>query len=100
MVVAPDQFFADQVEKRTNGEVKIDIFWSGTLGKTNETLNLLKSGAIEIGSFYTGLHEPQFPIWSAPNSLYFVMSTIEEANQVALQMSQLPSVKKSSKIKS
>jgi len=93
MVVAPDQFFADQVEKRTNGKVKIDIFWSGTLGKANETLNLLKAGAIEVGSFYTGMHDSAFPIWSAPNSLYFVMTTIEEANQVALQMAELPAVK-------
>jgi hypothetical protein len=45
-----DQWFADEVKKRTNGEVEIRIFWSEALGKANENLSLMQNGAVEMGA--------------------------------------------------
>ena len=63
-----DQWFADEIEKRTGGEVKIKIFWSEGLGKANETLSLLQSGAIDMAGLSPGYFPAQLPLFTAPNS--------------------------------
>ena len=42
------QWFADEVNKATNGEVEIAIFWSESLAKIGENLSLLRQGAIDM----------------------------------------------------
>ncbi len=51
-VAANSLFFADKVEKLTNGEVKIKIFYPGQLVKAKEGLTAMKRGMIDgyIGS--------------------------------------------------
>ena len=83
-----DHGFIKQVEEKTNGRIKIQIHWGGTLGKENENLGLVRDGTVDIASFYTGAFESQFPLYAAPNAMFFVMTTLEEAYQCALQMPQ------------
>ena len=45
-----DQWFAEEMERRSGGRIKIKIFWSEALGKNTEMLDLIGAGAIEMGS--------------------------------------------------
>ena len=49
-----DQWFADEVKKRTNGAVEMKIFFSNGLGEVKETLSLLESGAIDVAALSPG----------------------------------------------
>jgi TRAP-type transport system periplasmic protein len=75
-----DQWFADEIKARTNGEVEIRIFWSEALGKAAENLSLLKSGAIEMGAMSPGYFPTQLPFHAAPNSIPMAMETVKQAN--------------------
>lgn len=75
-----DQWFADEVKARTNGEVEIRIFWSEALGKAAENLSLLKSGAIEMGAMSPGYFPTQLPFHAAPNSIPMAMESVKQAN--------------------
>ena len=87
-----DQFFADEVYKRSNGRVKIQIYWLETLGKTKELLGLVSDGTVDMAAFPAGYFPSQFPFWRWPNGTPFVMTTIEEAAQTAIRIPQLPSI--------
>ncbi len=75
-----DQWFADEVKKRTNGEVEIRIFWSEALGKAAENLTLMQKGAIEMGAMSPGYFPKQLPFHAAPNSVPMAMDTVKQAN--------------------
>lgn len=75
-----DQWFADEVKKRTNGEVEIRIFWSEALGKANENLSLMQSSAVEMGAMSPAYFPKQLPFHAAPNSIPMAMSSVTQAN--------------------
>ncbi|GAB5467453.1 MAG: TRAP transporter substrate-binding protein DctP [Rhodospirillales bacterium] len=75
-----DQWFADQVEKRTKGEVKIKVFWSGGLGKASETLSLLQAGAVDMAGLSPGYFPAELPLFTAPNSFPMAIDNIDQAS--------------------
>lgn len=75
-----DQWFADEVRKRTDGEVEIRIFWSEALGKANENLSLMQKGAIEMGAMSPAYFPKQLPFHTAPNSIPMAMNSVNQAN--------------------
>ena len=88
-----DQWFADEVKKRTNGEVEIRIFWSEALGKANENLSLIQSGAIEMGAMSPGYFPKQLPFHAAPNSIPMAMSSVKQANVLMRRLlSEVPAM--------
>ena len=46
-----DIFVAKELTKRTNGAVQVKIFHGGTLGSSSEMIDLIGSGAIDMGNF-------------------------------------------------
>ncbi len=86
-----DQWFADEVNKRTNGEVEIKIFWSEALGKANENLSLMQKGAVEMGAMSPAYFPTQLPFHTAPNSLPMAMLTVTQANALMKRlMAEVP----------
>ncbi|MBW3098316.1 TRAP transporter substrate-binding protein [Pseudohoeflea coraliihabitans] len=75
-----DQWFADEVEKRTDGEVKIKIFWSEGLAKAGEALELLQSGGLDMAAMSPGYFPAQLPLHVAPNSIPMKMESVEQAS--------------------
>ncbi len=75
-----DQWFADEVKRRTAGEVEIKIFWAEALGKANENLSLIQKGAVEMGAMSPAYFPTQLPFHTAPNSLPMAMLTVTQAN--------------------
>lgn len=75
-----DQWFADEIAKRTGNEVKIRIFWSEGLGKAKEGLSLLQNGAIDMAAISPAYFPAQLPFFSAPNSIPMAIETVDQAN--------------------
>jgi len=75
-----DQWFADEVKRRTEGEVEIRIFWSEALGKASENLSLIQKGAVEMVAMSPGFFPTQLPFHAAPNSIPMAMQTVAQAN--------------------
>lgn len=78
-----EKWFASEIEKRTNGRVKIKIFWSQSLGKTSDLPDLVKSGGVDMTMLVPGYYPARFPLAMASNQLWFVNWTNEEAFAVA-----------------
>jgi TRAP-type transport system periplasmic protein len=60
--VLTDQWFIDQMEKRTNGRVKVKIFWAGTMGGTKETPFAIKDGLGDLGDLIIPYFLDFFPL--------------------------------------
>jgi len=74
-----DKWWAGEIEKRTNGAVKIKIFWEGVLGKAKENLGLIQQGAIDLAAMSPGYFPAELPFHAAPNSIPMAMSTPSQA---------------------
>jgi TRAP-type C4-dicarboxylate transport system substrate-binding protein len=51
-----------ELEKRTNGKVKVNAFYSEALGKAANSLDMLKTGICDLSLMPTGLLSKHFPI--------------------------------------
>ena len=49
-----DKWWAKEIEARTNGEIRIKIFWEGVLGKAKENLALIQNGSIDLAAMSPG----------------------------------------------
>jgi TRAP-type C4-dicarboxylate transport system substrate-binding protein len=62
--VEPGQIFvwwAEEVKKRTNGRLQVDLYFDQSLCTTTETLKMTSSGAIDIGGCAPGYHIRDWP---------------------------------------
>jgi TRAP-type transport system periplasmic protein len=81
-----DKWFADEVKRRSGGKIKIHIFWSESMGKANELLDLVGSGAVDMAAFSPGYYPNQLPLTGATNS---VMMQFESNVQAARATTEL-----------
>lgn len=78
-----DQWWADEIEKRSGGNIKIRIFWGGAAGKPLEILGLVGAGAIDFGAVPQAYFPNELPLIGAPNSVPYVFDTREAAVAVS-----------------
>lgn len=57
------KWWADQLEKRTNGEVKVQFFWMGSLVKWKDGLHGVASGICDITNPCSTYHPSEFPLY-------------------------------------
>ena len=62
------QAWINEIEKRTNGKVKITYFPGGTLGKGNEIYDNVLSGVCDIGLSVFAYTKGRFPVMEAHDS--------------------------------
>lgn len=81
-------WWAEELDKRSNGQIKIEFFWSQSLVKGKETLKAVKSGLSEMGSVL-GVYTPAVvPIWNYANTPFAIsdawvgMRTWHELRQI------------------
>ena len=81
-----DQWFADEVKRRSGGNIEIEVFWSGSLGGPQELLSLLSSGAIELAGFPHSYYVNELPLHAAATlpRVYVDAETAYEANMKLL----------------
>lgn len=68
-------WFADEVEKRTNGAVKIKVYHDSTLGNQDEIVEGLRMGSIEMGFSNSGAWPNVLPNYNIIGSQMFTMSS-------------------------
>ena len=57
-----DRWYLDELEKRTNGEVTIRRYWSGSLNKVGEHLAAARDGTSEITLISPGYYQAELPV--------------------------------------
>jgi len=70
--------FAENVEKRTGGKVKITPTYAGGLGGPNEILALAGRGAVDFATSAPGYYPDRLPLWKA-SQLPFVFDSPNQA---------------------
>lgn len=79
---AADQYFADQLEKTSNGEIEITHHFGGALGyKGPQMLDAIGSGAVPIGNIFAGQLSGIDELFLL-SSLPFVATTSESAKKL------------------
>lgn len=81
-----DKWWAQEIEKRTKGQVKIKIFFEGALGKASENLTLIREGAIDLTAMSPSYFQADLPLHSAPNSIPMAMAEVPQATQLVLRL--------------
>jgi TRAP-type C4-dicarboxylate transport system substrate-binding protein len=60
-----DQWFADQLAKRTNGNITMQIYWAESMGKSMELLKLAGQGGVDVSATAAGYFPSQIPMLAA-----------------------------------
>jgi TRAP-type C4-dicarboxylate transport system substrate-binding protein len=71
-------WWADEVKKRTNGALEIEIYFDSALCSAKETLPMTRSGAIDIGGIAPGYHPQDWPLMQGLNDSHQWLSKREE----------------------
>ncbi|HKK29761.1 MAG TPA: C4-dicarboxylate TRAP transporter substrate-binding protein [Alphaproteobacteria bacterium] len=82
----PAKWFARELEERSGGKIKVRMFFGGTLGKSNEILDLVSKGAVDMGSVVQGYFNSQLPFAAMTNSLPMTFFDGESAMRVAMKL--------------
>ncbi|MCF8466651.1 MAG: C4-dicarboxylate TRAP transporter substrate-binding protein [Sneathiella sp.] len=61
------KWWASEIEKRSNGEVKIEFFWSQALSKGKETLRAVATGLADTGTIMGPYNPAEMPVWNYGN---------------------------------
>ena len=80
--VQVEKDYAANVEKATNGRVKIDITFAGGLGKGNELMTLAGRGAIDMASVVPGYYADRLLFWKA-YQIPFICNSPKQAMEIS-----------------
>ena len=84
----PAKWFAEELEKRSDGKIKVRMYFGGTLGKSNEILDLVSKGAVDMGSVVQGYFTSALPFAAMTNSLPMTFFDGEAAMRVGMKMDE------------
>ncbi len=59
---APYEAWGKEVEKRSNGRIKIDFYWAGTLAPAVQTYDAVKNSIADVGNHVLGYTVGRFPL--------------------------------------
>ena len=82
----PSEDFAQRLEEQSGGKMKVKVFYSGALGKSNEILDLVASGAIDMGSMVQGYFTSALPFAAMTNSLPMTFFDPVQAMYAAMEL--------------
>lgn len=82
--------FAAKIEKRTNGQVKIEITFAGGLGKDAELLMLTARGAIDMTTTAPGYNPDQLRYWRAFQLPMLFTSTKQVIDLLETVVAEMP----------
>jgi TRAP-type transport system periplasmic protein len=81
-----DTYFVQEVERRTDGRVKIIVHWSESLGKIPDLPRLCSSGAVDMMATTPGYSPTWFRLTSVINQIPFIQNSLEEVMTVAKKL--------------
>lgn len=77
-----DQWFANEIEKRSGGKIKIQIFWNGSLARPKEVFDVVGKGGVPLGADAQGYYPSALPLNTMPNALLGTL-TFDNAGQAS-----------------
>lgn len=77
-----DTYFSSEIEKRSGGKIKIKHFWANTLGGEAEMVDLVGSGAVDLGLIVTGNQFSRMPFTAVTNALPFTYADGPKLNKL------------------
>lgn len=81
-----DQWFADELTKRSGGKIKVQIFWAESMGKATELIDLVKTGAVDMSATAQGYFPSQLPLVGMTNSVMMLFDNNENAVRVTAEL--------------
>ncbi len=81
-----DQWWADEIERRSDGQIKIRVYWGGSIGKATEILKLVGNGVIDFGATPQAYFPNELPLIGAPNAVPSVFEQREAAVRVSQEL--------------
>ncbi|MEO5733407.1 MAG: TRAP transporter substrate-binding protein DctP [Rubrivivax sp.] len=88
-----DRWWADQLDQRSKGQIKIKLYYSGALGKAGENLQLIRSGGVELVNMSASYFGADLPLFTAPNSIPMAMAEVPQASQLMRRlMAEVPAL--------
>jgi TRAP-type C4-dicarboxylate transport system substrate-binding protein len=82
----PAIWFAEELEKRSGGKIKVKLYFGGALSKSAEVLPHVAKGAIDMGSVVQGYFTSNLPFAAMTNSLPMTFFDGEAAMRVAMKL--------------
>lgn len=64
-----DKWFFSEVERRSGGKIKMQVFWSGSLIQPKQVIDAVGSGAVAMGADAQGYYPSVIPLNTMPNAL-------------------------------
>jgi TRAP-type C4-dicarboxylate transport system substrate-binding protein len=77
-----DKWWAEEITRRSNGKVKVTVFWNEALGKSTELVDLLGSGAVDIAATALAYTPSKLPLSGATNALPLVIPDIRDTVRI------------------
>ncbi len=84
----PNDYFAEKVKERSGGKITVKTFYGGALGKSNEMLDLVGKGAIDMGTVVQGYFTSSLPFAAMTNSLPMTFFDGEAAMRAAMKLEE------------
>lgn len=84
----PVEFFADRLKEKSGGNITVKTFYAGALGKSDEILDLVSKGAIDMGSVVQGYFTSALPFGAMTNSLPMTFFDGEAVMRAAMKMDE------------
>lgn len=76
--VEGEGWFAEELTKRTNGRVKVEMGWAEAFGKTRELAEIVKSGAIDLAAIAPHFNPDPFPFHRLSNVPLFAADPLKD----------------------
>lgn len=92
-----DAWWASEIEKRSGGKIKVKIFWAESMGKASEVLDLVGSGAVEMGATAPGYFPSRLPLSGITNSLPLVFKSNRQAQLITTALAEMPDIQEEHK---
>lgn len=83
-----DKWFFSELERRTGGKIKVQIFWNGSLAKPKEVFDMVGKGGVAFGGDAQGYYPSALPLNTMPNALLGTLSftTASQASRITREI--------------
>ena len=93
-----NRWWAEELEKRSQGKIKVKIFYAGTLAKPTENLQLIRSGGVELVNMSASYFGADLPLFTAPNSIPMAMADVGQTTVLIQRLlTELPAMDEEAK---
>lgn len=83
-----DKWFFEELERRSGGKIKVQIFWNGSLAKPKEVFDVVGKGGVAFGGDAQGYYPSDLPLNTMPNSLLGTLTFVNagQASQITREI--------------